>query len=143
MDAVVKEFQARLQQKYPAFAGIVERDYAEFGDTWADALSHNIETMFGPPDDPKWAEALRGYVLFSLDALRSQKFFEDNGRYQASNYAEVKRDYWDNPDFMLANYLPGMFASYYLWPHHYRLLCFFRDEVLPAVAETQIGRAHV
>jgi SAM-dependent methyltransferase len=90
--------------------------------------------MFGPPSDERCAEALRGYVLFSLDALRSQKFFEDNGRYKASNYDEVKRDYWDNPDFMLTNYLPGMFTSYYLWPHHYRLLRYYAEEVLPVVA---------
>jgi hypothetical protein len=91
--------------------------------------------MFGGADDPRWNEALRGYVLFSLDALRSQKYFEDNKRYKASKHAEVKQEYWDNPDFMLTNYLPGMFASYYLWPHHYRLLRHYREEILPRVAE--------
>jgi len=131
----MQEFHARLKESFPAFAGIVDRDYAAFGDPWAQAFSHDLEAMFGPPDDPRWEEAIRGYVLFSLDALRSQKFFEENGRYKASNYADVKRDYWDNPEFMLVNYLPGMFTSYYLWPHHYRLLRFYVDDVLPLVGE--------
>lgn len=135
MDVLVQEFHSRLKAKYPPFAGIVERDYATFGDPWAQAFSRDLETMFGPPDDLRWEEAIRGYVLFSLDALRSQKFFEDNGRYKASNYAEVKRDYWDNPEFMLVNYLPGMFISYYLWPHHYRLLRYYVDEIVPHVVE--------
>jgi hypothetical protein len=139
VDAFVQEFHNQLKLRYPLFAGIVERDYDEFGEPWAADLSRNIEIMFGPPGDPRWAEAFRGYALFSLDALRSQKFFEENHRYQASNYAEVKRDYWDNPDFMLANYLPGMFTSYYLWPHHYRLLRFYGDDVLPVVAERRLA----
>lgn len=133
----MQEFQGRMKAKYPFFSGVIERNYEQFGDDWATELAQNIVTMFGPPAEEGWNEAVRGYALFSLDALRSQKFFETNGRYAASNHSEVKRDYWDNPEFMLVNYLPGMFLSYYLWPHHFRLLRFYRDEVLPLVAARQ------
>lgn len=135
MNALLREFHKELERSYPTFAGIFERDYSEFGEEWAESFARSVEGMFGAIGDPRWAEALRGYVLFSVDAMKNQKFFEKHGRYAASNYAEVKRECWDSPDFMLVNYLPGMFISYHLWPHHYRLLRFYRREVLPVVRD--------
>ncbi|MBF0254361.1 MAG: class I SAM-dependent methyltransferase, partial [Candidatus Omnitrophica bacterium] len=38
-----------------------------------------------------------------------------------------------NEQMMLESYLPGLYLSHYLWPHHYRLLRFFVEAVLPAV----------
>lgn len=131
MHAVVKEFRRRLERSYPVFAPIVARDYAEFGEPWAREFSENIETLFGPPEEGRWDEALRGYVLFSLDVLRSQRFLERHGRYEATEGDELQSQYWDNPEFMLTNYLPGIFTSHFLWPQHYRLLRFYGSEVVP------------
>lgn len=135
MDAVLLTFQKELKRRYPIFAGIIDRAYHELGDPWADDASRNIVTMFGPPGDPRWSDAIRGYVYFSLDVLRAQKFFEEHGRYEASSHDELRRDYWENPDFMLGSYLPGIFVSHFLWPQHYLLVRFFRQEALPVVAE--------
>jgi SAM-dependent methyltransferase len=134
MNPVLVAFQEELRKQYPVFAPIIDRGYAEHGDAWADDTARNIETMFGPRGDPRWDEAIRGYVHFSLDVLRSHKFFETHGRYEASSYEDLKRDYWENPEFMLERYLPGIFVSHFIWPQHYRLIRFFREEALPAIA---------
>lgn len=131
---VLTEFEQQFARSYPLFGAILQKDYETFGQQWADALAENIVAMFGDPGDQRWTEGIRGYAMFSLDALKSQKFFETHGRYTASSYAMVKRECWDSDEFMLRNYLPGMFLSYYLWPHHYRLLQFYEREVLPAVS---------
>lgn len=133
LNPILVEFARRLRKSSPFFAGAIETSYERFGDSWADEAAADIVAVFGPPGDPRWAEATKGYALFCVDALKSQRFFEVHGRYAATSYESLKRDYWDNPGFMLNNYLPGMFLSYYLWSHHYRLIRFYREEVLPAV----------
>jgi hypothetical protein len=90
------------------FAKTIEKAHASFGEKWLEEFSEDLQTMFGDTDGMGWDEAIKGYALFSLDALLNQKRYEASGHYQASNYAEVKRDYWDNPDFMLQNYMPGI-----------------------------------
>lgn len=129
MKKILSEFSNRLGSVYPMFSQAVTKAYDLFGENWADECVESLIKMFGHADKQGWDEAIRGYALFSVDALKSQGFYERHGHYAASNYAEVKREYWDNPDFMLSNYMPGMFLSYFLWPHHYRLILFYRNRI--------------
>jgi 2-polyprenyl-3-methyl-5-hydroxy-6-metoxy-1,4-benzoquinol methylase len=134
------ELEKRLKETYPVFAGIVARSEAEFGETWVEDIASNLGTLFGPRDDPRWKEALKGYALLSLDTLRSQHYLEQNGRYEATDYDFIRSRYWENRDFMLASYLPGIFVSHFLWPQHYRLLGFYRGEVVPRVSRWGLKR---
>jgi 2-polyprenyl-3-methyl-5-hydroxy-6-metoxy-1,4-benzoquinol methylase len=134
MNKAVESFSEQLSKKYPMFGGVVMQAYETFGDEWAEEFADALGRMFGVTVGEGWAEAIKGYGLFSMDALRYQAFLEKNGRYKFSNYDEVKADRWDNAEFMLNNYMPGMFISYYLWPHHYRLIRHYRDVVLAELA---------
>jgi len=53
------------------------------------------------------------------EAIRSRSSFEKNGRYKASNYAEVSRNVII-PRLIARRYLPGQFLSHFIWPHHAR-----------------------
>lgn len=119
--------------KTPFFADIWERSYKEFGSTWMEELVDTVTRLFSADGEAGWQAAIQGYAEFALDAMRNQKFFEANHRYRWSKLSEIRERYYESEDHMMKNYLPGMYLSHYLWPHHFRLLSFFRTEVLPAL----------
>lgn len=123
-----RQLLAMMRAKYPNYADAWDRACAEFGAEWEAELSQAIELLFGT-DPEKWDAAVSGYAQFSTDALRSQIFFERNGRYKASSYEEVAKLCYHNADFMFRSYLPGMYLSHYVWPHHHRMLQFFRSQM--------------
>ena len=129
MNDALLEFSHKLADKYHFFRSAVSRAYELFGESWETDFTRCLTSVFGDTKGSGWDEAITGYALFSLDDLRSQKFYEIHGHYQASKYEEIRSTYWDNPDFMLSNYMPGMFLSYFLWPHHYRLILHYRGTV--------------
>ena len=112
------------------FSDIWKRSREEFGPGWIEEIVDNVVRLFGLEEDGGWLAAIQGYAEFALDAMRNQKFFEANGRYRWSRLSEIQRNYYDNEDHMMKNYLPGMYLSHYLWPHHFKLLTFFRQGVL-------------
>jgi SAM-dependent methyltransferase len=122
-------------EKTPFFADIWERSRNEFGDPWVKEIVDNVVKVFGSLENTdSWEGAIRGYAEFALDAMRNQKFFEANGHYRWSTLKEIQGRYYDNEDHMMKGYLPGMYLSHYLWPHHFKLLEFFRKEVLSGLA---------
>lgn len=121
-----RQLLASLRAKFPNYAAAWERARNEFGEQWEQEFSAAITTMFG--DDPaQWQSAVDGYAEFATDALRSQIFFERRGQYKATSYAEVSKLCYHNSEFMFRSYLPGMFLSHYVWPHHHRMLRWFRS----------------
>jgi len=119
---------ARLKTRF--FSDIWRRSRDEFGQEWMEEVADNLVRLFGPEQNGGWEAALTGYAEFALDAMRSQKYFEKNGKYRWSLLEEIQDKYYNSEDHMMNNYLPGMYLSHYLWPHHFRLLTFFRDAVL-------------
>lgn len=115
------------------FADIWRRSRDEFGLQWVEEIADNAIRLFGREEDGHWEAALRGYAEFALDAMRNQKFFEKHGHYRWSTLGEIRGRYYDNEEHMMRNYLPGMYLSHYLWPHHFKLLTFFRSDVLPSL----------
>jgi 2-polyprenyl-3-methyl-5-hydroxy-6-metoxy-1,4-benzoquinol methylase len=63
------------------------------------------------------AECSRSLVTVGLPAARHR-----------IQEADVSRAVYLNRDYMFDLYLPGILLSQYLWSHHYRQLCFFRQE---------------
>jgi SAM-dependent methyltransferase len=115
-----------MKTRYSSYASVWEGSRAEFGSEWEDEFNTSIEALFGINSNA-WNEAIDGYAEFCTDALRSQIYFERKGKYKASSYAEVAEACYHNAGFMLNCYLPGMFLSHYIWPHHHRMLRYFRD----------------
>ncbi len=115
----------------PFFADIWQRSRKEFGEEWMRELVDNVVRIFGTEEDKGWEAAIRGYAEFSLDNMRHQKYFEQNGRYRWSRLEDIQTRYYENEEHMMRGYLPGMHLSHYLWPHHFKLLTFFRTQVLP------------
>ena len=124
--SIYKEMLKTMQSRYPNYATVWEETHKEFGDTWVAEFDIAMEHLFGTQPD-KWNEALDGYAEFCTDALRSQIYFERKGEYKVSSYAEVAESCYHNEDFMMRCYLPGMFLSHYIWPHHHRMLQYFRS----------------
>lgn len=114
-----------MRDRYPSYATIWESSREEFGQNWEDEFNTSVAALFGLNPEA-WSEAIDGYAEFCTDALRSQIYFEKKGKYKASSYADVAEAYYHNSDFMLRCYLPGMFLSHLIWPHHHRMLQYFR-----------------
>jgi 2-polyprenyl-3-methyl-5-hydroxy-6-metoxy-1,4-benzoquinol methylase len=115
-----------MKKRYPNFSGLWEQSRADFGPEWEDDIDLALAKVFD--DDEKAVEEIvDGYAEFSTDAIRSQIYFERKGEYKASNYDEVAQAYYHNRDFMFRCYLPGMLVSHFVWPHHFRMLSWFRN----------------
>jgi SAM-dependent methyltransferase len=107
----------------------------EFGEEWEREISTNIARVFGETNNPRWEEAVSGYIAFCIDALKAQTFFEKNGRYKAASYADCVKLCYHSPDYMKLRYLPGQYLSHYIWPHHQRMLQHYFKELLPRIKE--------
>jgi hypothetical protein len=118
-------------------ADIWRRTAETFGDDWVEEVGDTVVRLFGP-DEEAWEAALRGYQDFAVDAIRSQHAFEASGRYRSRSADELRERFYESERHMLGNYLPGLYLSHYLWPHHFRMLKFFRQEVLPRVGAPRL-----
>ena len=133
--SIYRQMLSTMRGRYPSYAVIWESSHEEFGADWEDEFNSSIAALFGPNPEA-WSEAIDGYAEFCTDALRSQIYFEKKGKYKASSYAEVAAAYYHNSDFMLRCYLPGMFLSHMIWPHHHRMLRYFRG-LVPRLSSVQ------
>lgn len=114
-----------MDARYPRYAELWRTSRRDFGDEWLNEFETSVTALF--EDGAGWDEAVDGYAEFCTDALRSQIYFEKSRQYKATSYKDVARQCYHNAAFMFRSYLPGMFISHFIWPHHYRLLRYFRD----------------
>jgi SAM-dependent methyltransferase len=126
------------RQKTLLLSDIWRRTSEEFGDAWVEEIVESFTRLFGSEENDEWELALRSYRGFALDAMRSQQFFEAHGHYRWSTLDGVRQQFYENEQYMLRSYLPGLYLSTYLWPHHFRLLTFFRQDVLPHLASSRL-----
>jgi len=75
---------------------------------------------------------------FCTEAIRSQIFFEKNGRYKASNYAEVLEECYHSEITWRGRYLPGQFLSHFIWPHHRKMLRGYVERFPAAAGEIKL-----
>ena len=115
---------------------IWHRSRQQFGPSWVDEVADNVIRLFGPEEEGRWEEAIRGYAEFSRDSMRHQEFLEAHGRYRRSTLVELQQEFYENELHMMRHYLPGMLLSHYLWPHHFKLLTFFRQHALAGLPST-------
>jgi ubiquinone/menaquinone biosynthesis C-methylase UbiE len=127
------QFTQILSTASPVFANIVDRQKDELGPQWRKEFIDDLYMLFGKPETGSWEDAAWGYVEFCIDASKAQNYFEKNGKYKASSFAEVQSSNYDNKEFMFNNYLPGMVISHYLWPHHYKMGKVYCEKYMPMV----------
>jgi len=121
-----------LRANHRFSADIVDKAVAIFGDEWSDRFDADIAAMF--PTHEGLMAAVKGYAGFAMTSLRLQARFERSGRYESKSYAEAAEQVYHNPQYMQSEYLPGLFLSHYLWPHHYRQIRFFETAFLEPLA---------
>jgi SAM-dependent methyltransferase len=98
-----------------------------FGNVWEMEVDETIRTLF--PTDEKLAAAVKGYEQFALEIMRLQIDFERTGQYAPQTYAEADAAVYQNFPRMMDSYLPGLLLAWYLWPHQYRQVQFFKTFV--------------
>ena len=132
----VNQFETILQETAPYMASAVEKGRIEFGQTWESRLEESLKKIF--KNDPKRLKhAAEGYARFALDSMRLQKRFEKEKIYIPKTFSQAAEEVYNNREYMFDLYLPGIFLSHYLWPHHYRQLCYFVESFVPLVAKYQ------
>ncbi len=117
----------------PFFADVWNRQEKEFGARWVEEVAESVVLLLGE-DEERWKDALFGYADFSMEAVREQAYFEEHRRYRTSSAETLLTNCYEDENFMMTTYLPGLFLSHFLWRHHYKLLLFFRNEVLPELS---------
>ncbi len=126
------------REKTPFFSDVWKRQEAEFGSPWIEDLASNISSLIGQESGENWENMLFGYADFSMEAVRHQKYFEEHRQYQPLSPDRSLQSFYDDENFMMTTYLPGLFLSHYLWRHHYRLLKYFRTDVLASLASPKL-----
>ena len=119
-----------LRDKAPYLAGIIQKQFKEFGRTWLADFDTELRTFF-KNDSTALSNAVQGYIRFALDGMLLQKRFDKTGRYEPKTYAEAASEVYQNQDYMFNLYLPGIHLSHFLWRHHYLQHIFFVERFLP------------
>jgi SAM-dependent methyltransferase len=89
-------------------------------------VDETIRTLF--PRDAELAAAVKGYEQFALEIMRLQIDFDRTGVYAPQTYEEANANVYQ-AESMGTTYLPALLLAWYLWPHHYRQLAFFKNFV--------------
>ncbi|WP_136661019.1 methyltransferase domain-containing protein [Nitratireductor sp. XY-223] len=114
-------------------ASAVEGLHTDYGDAYLADFENSLgllQRAFPDKDFPTWA--VRGFQRLGSTILREEVAFKQTGQYSASveELQALKDDFYSNPEVMEGYYLVGLYCTYFLWPHHYRLLKFYREAFL-------------
>ena len=121
-----------LAQKFPYFKGTVQRQYDAFGDDWLEFFERSMEVMFGD-NLARFDRAIEGYGRFVLEGMKLQTEFTKTRAYPAKTFEEARLEVYDNKEYMMSLYLPGILLSHFLWYHHYKQYVFYLREFLPRI----------
>jgi SAM-dependent methyltransferase len=106
---------------------------AEFGDRYLADFDRHLQLLREAyPERPWPAWPADGYIAFNRMVLKEEQAFRKTGAYSASegDIDRISEEIYNNPDVMNKYYLVGLYVTYFIWPHHYRMLDFYRREFL-------------
>jgi SAM-dependent methyltransferase len=89
-------------------------------------------------DGPWMPDAVRAYVLLSLEFLKLQRKLEKSGAYLLRSEREAFEQVYDNAEVIGFYYLAGLLLSQALWPNHYGLFGAFEGFVHGLSAQSEI-----
>jgi len=123
------DLASTAREETPFFSDIWTRSRNEFNEKWVQEITQAIVQLMGY-NKIKWRMTLRGYGKFAFESARCQKEFETSERYNLAETDEKRLLCYNDKSYMMKNYLPGLYLSNYLWPHHFKLLTFYRNQIL-------------
>lgn len=121
-----------LREDAPYLAGVIDKQYGEFGSEWLSEFDTDLATFFAG-DMEKLRLATQGYIKFALDGMLLQKRFDKTGRYEPKTYDQAAAEVYQNEQYMHTLYLPGIYLSHFLWRHHFIQHLYFLDQFVPKV----------
>tara|TARA_B100001173_G_scaffold185098_1_gene159829 strand:- start:219 stop:1124 length:906 start_codon:yes stop_codon:yes gene_type:complete len=120
-----------MDEHYPFFSALWKLSKKNFGKNWEKDFNTNVEVLLSAKKiNTTEKKIVDGYSNFCSDALMSQAYFEKHLKYELSSYNEVVEKCYSNEDYMNNRYLPGQFIAHFIWPHHYKLMENFQNEIL-------------
>lgn len=108
---------------------------AEFGAAYLDDFEAHLATLRDAFADRPWpAWAANGYISFNRMVLKEELAFRESGAYSATaeDFGRITAEVYDNDELMNGYYLVGLYLTYFIWPHHQRMLRFYRREFVDA-----------
>lgn len=121
-----------LREEAPYLAGVIDKQFGEFGSEWLSEFEADLATFFSG-DMEKLRLATQGYIKFALDGMLLQKRFDKTGRYEPKTYDQAAAEVYQNEQYMHTLYLPGIYLSHFLWRHHFIQHLYFLDQFVPKV----------
>lgn len=134
MSELVRDFRDYLQRSiFKTLGEPMAALEARFGDAYRRDFEENLGILCHAFPDrpwPKWAA--EGFIRFNKEILREEARFRQSGQYSATpaDFDKVFDQTYDNAEVMDRYYLVGLYCSYFVWPHHYEILSFFREAFL-------------
>ena len=134
MHELSRSFRAHLDKSlFKSLGAAIPELEARFGEAYLDDFEAHLELLGRAfPERPWPAWAVQGFVRFNKEILREESQFRESGEYsaKAEDFDRIVEDTYDNADVMDRFYLVGLYCSYFIWPHHYDILTFFREAFL-------------
>lgn len=131
---LVGELRDRLTQSmFRSLAEPIETLATEYGATYLDDFEVHLQLLCDAFPERPWPDwAALGFLGLNKEILKEEMSFRQTGQYSAtgSDLDKVAADVYHNPDVMDRYYLVGLYDTYFLWPHHFRLLQFYRQQFL-------------
>lgn len=95
-------------------------------------IGQRLNTLRG--DHKLWIpEAVKAYVMLSMEFLLLQKKLEKSGHYLLSSEKEAYDKVYNNPEIFTEYYLDGLLLSEALWPNQFLLNRLFADNFLSQI----------
>jgi SAM-dependent methyltransferase len=142
-DDLLAAFRSRLNRSlFRSLGNGIALLEEEFGDGYrADAARHLALLRAAHPDRPWPAWAVDGFIAFNRMILAEEAAFRETRAYSATpqDMERVTAEVYDSDAVMNGYYLVGLYLTYFVWPHHHRMLRFYRSAFL-ATAEPENGR---
>ena len=115
----------------------IYNQYKKFGDSWLIDFENTLSTYCGA-DFIIIDRAVVAYNSFCLESIRLQAEFDKTLEYRVKSYEDVVDEVYSNDEYMDGYYLPALFLTHFMWPHHYRLKEWVKERFLPLLARTDI-----
>jgi SAM-dependent methyltransferase len=131
---LIGEFQARLDRSiFRSLGAAIGSLTEQWGNAYVRDFQDHLELLQQAFPDKPWPDwPVQGYVNLNKAILKEEMHFRQTGRYaaQPEDLERVTEAVYDNAEVMDGYYLVGLYCTYFLWPHHYRILEFYRRSFL-------------
>jgi hypothetical protein len=107
-------------------------------DHYGEAFWKQAEWLVGLALDLGGSPA-QALIEYTVAYLKEQVRFVQTDSYSHTDFDEVFKEVYGNPEVMEKFYLEGLMLTHAFWPIHFDMHAFFRDEFLPRVPDAGTG----